>query len=201
MVQRDEPDEVALYRLHRELLGGYSAEPALSAAPRHAVAVAVRALAATIERLRAQFGRPVAMTPHERAVMTAVWEQGSLSVGELCRATAQTKSAMSHIVNRLAARGLLVRGEDPDDRRRVLVSLSPSAHGPTGPFMHAASRDLADRFAGWSERDLGVLLEGLRICREATSETAERLASCSDDELRALAAQWAARDEELLGSE
>jgi DNA-binding MarR family transcriptional regulator len=49
-----------------------------------------------------------------------------LSPGRLVAETLVTSGTMTNRVNRLADRGLVKRDADPDDRRGVLVSLTPS---------------------------------------------------------------------------
>ena len=60
-------------------------------------------------------------------VLAALRRQGrpyELSPGELIRATLSTSGTMTNRVNRLEARGLVVRQPNADDRRGVLVRLT-----------------------------------------------------------------------------
>src|SRR6202008_1371716 len=51
-----------------------------------------------------------------------------LSPGRLLRETLVTSGTMTNRVDRLAARGLVERSPDPDDRRGVIVRLAPDGN-------------------------------------------------------------------------
>ncbi|GII52894.1 MarR family transcriptional regulator [Planotetraspora thailandica] len=62
-------------------------------------------------------------------VLTALRRSGEpyeLSPGALLRATLVTSGTMTNRIDRLAAAGLVVRRPDPEDRRGVLVRLTPA---------------------------------------------------------------------------
>ncbi|MEV7806669.1 MarR family transcriptional regulator [Microbispora sp. NPDC088329] len=62
-------------------------------------------------------------------VLTALRRAGEpyeLSPGALLRATLVTSGTMTNRIDRLAAAGLVVRRPDPEDRRGVLVRLTPA---------------------------------------------------------------------------
>ena len=54
-----------------------------------------------------------------------------LSPGRLLRETLVTSGTMTNRVDRLAARGFVERYPDPDDRRGVIVRLTPTARPPS----------------------------------------------------------------------
>lgn len=56
-----------------------------------------------------------------------VLEGGPMTATALAAACGVSANALTTVVDRLAARGLVERIGDPDDRRRVLVSLTPLA--------------------------------------------------------------------------
>ena len=76
-----------------------------------------------------------------------------LSPGRLLRETLVTSGTMTNRVDRLAARGLVTRLPDPNDRRGVLVRLTRAgrydrrrrARGPAGPRAGPARRARQDR--------------------------------------------------------
>ena len=76
-------------------------------------------------------------------VLAALRRQGRpyvLSPGELIRATLSTSGTMTNRVNRLEARGLVIRRPNNDDRRGVLVQL-------TGEGRSRVQQALADLLA------------------------------------------------------
>jgi DNA-binding MarR family transcriptional regulator len=94
---------------------------------------------------------------------------GHMTAGELARATGLTTASITGVVDRLEEAGYVSRQGDPNDRRRVVVTL----------VLEAALRDVA-----------GVFLPMLRDWREMA-------ARYSDDELR-LIIDYTARMEDIL---
>ncbi len=59
-------------------------------------------------------------------VLLHLADSGPLTVTEAAKHLERSQSAMSEIINRLTARGLLSRVNDERDRRRTLVWLTPA---------------------------------------------------------------------------
>ena len=64
------------------------------------------------------------MSVPEWRVMAVLGRHPHVSAGEVCRRTAMDKVTISRAVGRLDRAGRLVRGADPGDRRRAVLSLS-----------------------------------------------------------------------------
>ena len=62
---------------------------------------------------------------------------GSMTAGELARATGLTTASITGVVDRLEAAGFVTRVRDPKDRRRVVVSIN----------LEKALREVASQFA------------------------------------------------------
>jgi DNA-binding MarR family transcriptional regulator len=98
-------------------------------------------------------------------VLSALRRAGApyeLSPGRLLKATLVTSGTMTNRVDRLTARGYVERLADPDDRRGVLVRLSPEGkHTVDGAFaaLLDAERDL---LAGLPPQDRSRLADLLR---------------------------------------
>ena len=63
-----------------------------------------------------------------RAVLEHLALAGQLTVGEAAAHLARAQSVISEIVTHLEGQGLLEREEDPADRRRTLIWLTPGGH-------------------------------------------------------------------------
>ncbi len=89
-----------------------------------------------------------------------------LSPGRLLRETLVTSGTMTNRVDRLEARGFVLRSPDPNDRRGVLVRLSPegksAVDGAFGALLEAEQGLLADLSEG-DHRRLAGLLRGLLV--------------------------------------
>jgi DNA-binding MarR family transcriptional regulator len=63
-----------------------------------------------------------------RAVLEHLAMAGPLTVGEAAAHMARAQSVISEIVTHLERQGLLEREDDPADRRRTLIWLTPAGH-------------------------------------------------------------------------
>lgn len=63
------------------------------------------------------------------AVLMSLWRNGDLSVKELAELTGNAPPAVSRIVDRMIAADLLIRTQDPKDRRAVTISLNQKGEG------------------------------------------------------------------------
>lgn len=112
-------------------------------------------LARHLDLARRQAFRDHEIEPWEFDVLSALRRAGApyeLSPGRLVRETLVTSGTMTNRVDRLTARGLVERLPDPDDRRGVLVQLTPEGKDTVdGAFEslldaeHELLSDLSDR--------------------------------------------------------
>ena len=117
-VARDEVDRlVAAWRRER---------PDLDVRPLEVLSRVTR-LARHLDRARRTAFAEHGLEPWEFDVLSALRRAGTpyqLSPGQLLTQTLVTSGTMTNRIDRLAAKGLVVRGPDPSDRRGVLVRLT-----------------------------------------------------------------------------
>jgi DNA-binding MarR family transcriptional regulator len=89
-------------------------------------------------------------------------EPYELSPGRLLRATLVTSGTMTNRVDRLTARGYVERLADPDDRRGVLVRLTPDGKRTVDGAFAALLDAERDLLAGLSPKDRASLADLLR---------------------------------------
>lgn len=65
------------------------------------------------------------LTPLQFAALIKLRDLGEVSQNRLGRLIAMDAATMQGVIKRLAVRGLIRRRPDPDDRRRLILSLSP----------------------------------------------------------------------------
>lgn len=102
-------------------------------------------------------------------------QHGTMTAGALAEASALTTGAITALLDRLGRAGYIRRVPDRGDRRRVLVELTPKAVQATNELMGplgAAAERLAARF---SDDDLRLCLEFVRVGREMQERHAEWL--------------------------
>lgn len=104
------------------------------------------------------------------AVLAQVGTEGERSVGELARDLGLSLPAVSTLARELEQHGLLVRREDPADRRRTVVTLAPATEGPVREWLARRSRPLEHALASLTDAEQEAFLKGLRTLADALME-------------------------------
>ncbi len=89
----------------------------------------VRRLASDVVDAHQQHAEVLGLSSSELRGLELVAAEGETTAGRLAAALRLTTGAVTGVVDRLEQRGLVRRGTDPDDRRRVLVTLGEGASG------------------------------------------------------------------------
>lgn len=94
---------------------------------------------------------------------------GELHMAELVRRLGVSLSTVSGLVDRVVDHGLVVRHEDPADRRQVVVSLTPAGAAFVDRFREFNSRQLRDLLAWLDDDGLGHVREALVALGDAAA--------------------------------
>jgi len=100
---------------------------------------------------------PHGLTLPQWVILSALWREDGMQVAELGRWNGTNLPAVSRLLDRMEASGLVVRRADPEDRRAVRVFLTDRA---------AAMRDLVDFYRDVNDRLLAGFsdAETAQIC-------------------------------------
>ena len=101
----------------------------------------------------------------EYDVLSVLRRQGDpyeLPATELARETLLSAGAMTNRIDRLETKGLVNRATDPDDRRGVLVSLSPAGRALVDEAIEARLNIADDQVAELSHEERRAISSGLR---------------------------------------
>src|SRR5680860_597417 len=112
--------------------------------------------------------------------LDVVDQHGGITAGELSREIGLTTGAVTAVVDRMEAAGLLRRRSDPDDRRKVVIELTPEAqrlaaevYGPIAHFSRPYLESLSDQqiltLIGFFESSRRVTVEHARAIRVRVS--------------------------------
>ncbi|MBS0447151.1 MAG: MarR family transcriptional regulator [Proteobacteria bacterium] len=85
---------------------------------------------------------PLGLTYPQYLALLVLWERDRVSVGELGERLFLDSGTLTPLLKRLEAAGLVQRTRDPDDERRVVVSLSPA-----GRALQKRARDIPPKLA------------------------------------------------------
>jgi DNA-binding MarR family transcriptional regulator len=92
--------------------------------------------------------------------------EGPVPAGRLAEATGLTTGAITTVLDRLERAGYARRVQDPRDRRRVLVELTPQIRERTNVFYAPHSALSEQLFQRYTQEQLELLLEFIRAGRE-----------------------------------
>ena len=102
------------------------------------------------------------LTPLQFAALIKLRDLGEVSQNQLGRLIAMDAATMQGVIKRLAARGLIQRRPDPNDRRRLILSLGPKGIALADGALAAAAeitRLTLDPLSPDQQRDFLALLE------------------------------------------
>jgi DNA-binding MarR family transcriptional regulator len=117
---------------------------------------------ARIERRPVDFGLGVTLYPAEVHMLSALDLPGGAGVTGLAASCGVTKGAVSQMVKRLAAKGLVAREGDEARGRVVLTPLGAAVNQAHFEFHKTHDKDFLDYLRGLSDRDFTVCQE---MCR------------------------------------
>jgi DNA-binding MarR family transcriptional regulator len=69
------------------------------------------------------------INPAQGRVLFVLWQEGAMAINELARRVSLGKSTLTNTIDGLEAAGLVARGRDAGDRRKILVE--PTARNRT----------------------------------------------------------------------
>lgn len=127
----------------------------------------LRALERQIELSLAAQTECCGVTPAQCHVLLEVAEAGRPSVGELAAALELDASTLSRAVDGLVKAGFLLREEDPQNRRRYLVSLSPAGRKKVSAIDRVCDRYYEGMLASLPSEDRVLVVDVLPRLAEA----------------------------------
>lgn len=83
---------------------------------------------------------PDQLTPTQFFAMARLFERGKLSQNRLGRLAAMDPATIQGVIRRLEERGFIQRVPDPTDRRRMLLSLTPSGEATVVRLLEGAHK-------------------------------------------------------------
>jgi DNA-binding MarR family transcriptional regulator len=103
-------------------------------------------------------------------LLAQIGTEGERSVGELARELDLSLPAASKLTRDLEDHGLVERREDPEDRRRTVVALSPRTAKRVRAWLEQRSKPLEQALATLDTNEREAFLKGLRALGDALME-------------------------------
>jgi len=104
------------------------------------------------------------LTPTQFSALIRLSEQGKCSQNRLGRLAAMDVATIKGVADRLRQKGLIVAEPDPDDKRRTLISLSPTGTALVQRMQsvgHAITDETLNPLTAAEQRSLAKLLRKL----------------------------------------
>ncbi|MEW1952369.1 MarR family transcriptional regulator [Terrabacter sp. NPDC080008] len=155
---QDRPETAADRRLTRD-----EEVDAVLDACRVLVAITARSMAATSE---------VNDLLHLRALVV-LWSRPSLSLGELAEGVGIGLTRASRLCDRLVTHGLVDRADDPDNRRQLVLRLTPAGREVVEQVMHERAEEVRPILARMSSADRSSLVRSLGAFARAADGLAD----------------------------
>ena len=99
------------------------------------------------------------LTPLQFAALVKLRDVGEVSQNLLGRLTAMDAATMQGVIKRLASRNLILRRPDPDDRRRLILSLSDEGRALIDGLLSNGSNITARTLSPLSHEEQKIFLE------------------------------------------
>ncbi|MHB9856701.1 MarR family transcriptional regulator [Streptomyces sp. YIM S03343] len=144
---------------------GPQIRPGLRDSLPHQLRRATQAWTALSQRLAPDLTNP------QFAVLAVLSEDGSLDQSALGARAAIDRSTLTPLLDRMHARGLVIKNTDPDNRRRRVITLTPAGRRlleETYTQLATMYQQLTDRFG---QRGLEEFVELLRALADTLEQT------------------------------
>jgi DNA-binding MarR family transcriptional regulator len=110
-----------------------------------------RAYQTAVEKMDEAFCRLLGVNRTDGRCLDVIDQRPGITAGELATAVGLSPGAVTTVLDRLEGRGFVSRTRDPDDRRRVTLTLTPEAnrraweaYGPLGEMGGPMIAELSD---------------------------------------------------------
>jgi DNA-binding MarR family transcriptional regulator len=107
-------------------------------------------------------------------VLAHIGTEGAQTVGDIARAVGLSLPAASKLTRDLEDHGLVERREDPADRRRTLVDLSPATAKRVQAWLAHRNEPLEHALATLDTKERAAFLKGLGALADALMEESDR---------------------------
>jgi DNA-binding MarR family transcriptional regulator len=138
---------------------------------RHEIRTAQSAVAAVDQAVAERLG--VNATDHR--CLDVLDQRGPMTAGALADALVLSRSAITTVLDRLERRRYVRRSANPDDRRQVVVALTPLLHRRARE-LYGDGHEVATALARYSVDELALLRDFVRRDRELNERRAQQLA-------------------------
>jgi DNA-binding MarR family transcriptional regulator len=103
--------------------------------------------------------------------------RGPMTAGQLADAVRLTTGAVTGVLDRLEASGMIRRVRDANDRRRVIVEVTDEVSRAGAPVYGPLMADAAEAHAAFDEKELETIIRFIRAERQLLARHTTRVAT------------------------
>jgi len=122
-----------------------------------AVAAELRALDASLDFLDEGVAESIGISRGDLRAMEVVSRRGRLTAGQLAGELGVTTGAVTGLIDRMERLGYFQRQDDPSDRRKVVVLLTPKAKARERRAFERLGREMEQMLSTYRTDDLAVI--------------------------------------------
>lgn len=108
-------------------------------------------------------------------------QEGSMTAGQIAKRLSVTTGAVTSLIDRLERRNLVIRGPDPTDRRKVIVSVNWQTLSSGENVYQSIGEAFARLYATYTTDELEFLVRYYRSQIELTKQETAKLGAGSDE--------------------
>ena len=134
------------------------------------ILVALRRIMRAIDLYSKQLERMAGLTVPQLLVMKSVLEAGELSVGDLARRVSLSQGTVTSILQRLELKGLVDKHRTDNDRRKVLIRMTPEGRKQFARSPELLQQEFTNRFEvlqPWEQKMLTSAVERIATIMDA----------------------------------
>ncbi len=143
------------------------------------IAAELRALDRSLDLLDEGVATSFGISRSDLRAMELVSADGRLTAGQLARSLGVTTGAVTGLIDRMERMGYFRRQDDPRDRRKVHVVLTPKAKAQERQAFERLGRDTVRMLSSYRDDDLALIGDFLRRVRAIVDQIGGRPESAS----------------------
>jgi DNA-binding MarR family transcriptional regulator len=107
------------------------------------------------------------ISPAQFHILMMLRHSPDASLSSVARHLSTTLSSASKVVDGMVERGLISRGTDTDDRRRIHLALTAQGTAVLESFHREFCAILAEQLTGYTPEEFATILEAMRLLQRA----------------------------------
>lgn len=120
------------------------------------------------------------ISPEEWAVLLVLWSKGPQTPSTLSEQTIRDRTTVTRLIDGMVGKELVIRSENPTDRRRTDISLSPIGEALEAELVPIAIELIGQVSAGVTQRDLETTRKTLRALSANLAELPDRSSASNE---------------------